>query len=77
MKIVKEVVLTAKNPNNGKLHVWLDKDSFCPCVRVEAVLEVEMDSQQDGHITEEDMMQQFFESAMPMLEKIWEELHAS
>ncbi len=74
MRIIEEVVHAAKNPIGGKLAIYLDKDSFCPCVHVDVTLKVQLEGQIDGHWTKEIEMEQFFESAMPMLEKIWEEL---
>lgn len=59
---------------DGKPIVYLDRDDFSPCKTIDVKITVKLEAQHDGRWpTEGEKEKQFFESAMPMLAKLWEE----
>ncbi len=59
---------------DGKPLVVIDPDDFRIRAFIDIKVTVEIPGQPSGRITEEDRMEQFFESAMPMLVKMWEKI---
>ena len=78
MWIEKSKVEVVRNPDGEPL-VTIDQNDYCPLKHIDVEIAVKMEAQFDGHHwpTEEERMERFFESAMPMLVKIWEEAHAT
>lgn len=60
----------------GGNSMFLDSQTLRPYQIFDMRFNIEYEAQQDGHWTKDMEMEQFFESAMPMLIKIWEETNA-